>query len=141
MKKNVLYVAIAIMSWILLYSAIDIYSYTVKEGVNSPDDPVNTLDSSANPAISLGSPPNYGSSTESVIPLGSSTKRGNRKKFASFNKNNKISNNTKEIAELKGKMAMFSDNNVSLLKLLQTNISQSIDKNKPSDEIVNSIQV
>jgi hypothetical protein len=194
MKKNVIYVAIAIMSWLLLYSFIDIYSYTVREGVDpqdiDPSDNVKSttssakpviplgssakpviplgssakpviplgssakpviplgssakpnipLGSSTNPAISLGSSskstnslgssPNYDSSTNPAISLGSSTKRGNRKKFASFNKNNKIENNTKEIADLKGKMTNFNNNNISLLNELQTNISKSINKNK-----------
>ena len=141
MKKNVIYVAIAIMSWLLLYSFIDIYSYTVREGVDSEDidpsdnvksttssaKPVIPLGSSTNPANSLGSPPNYDSSTNPAISLGSSTKDDNRKKFASFNK---IENNTKEIADLKGKMTNFNNNNISLLNELQTNIANSIDKNK-----------
>jgi hypothetical protein len=161
MKKNVIYVAIAIMSWLLLYSFIDIYSYTVREGVDSEDidpsdnvksttssakpviplgsstnpanslgsstNPVIPLGSSTNPANSLGSPPNYDSSTNPAISLGSSTKDDNRKKFASFNK---IENNTKEIADLKGKMTNFNNNNISLLNELQTNIANSIDKNK-----------
>ena len=148
MKKNVIYVAIAIMSWVLLYSFIDIYYYNGREYMTSNDaisldssantvvplgtstNPAIPLGTSTNPAISSGSPPNYDSSTNPAISLGSSTKRGNRKKFASFNKNNKIENNTKEIADLKGKMTNFNNNNISLLNELQTNISKSIDKNK-----------
>ena len=139
MKKNVIYVAIAIMSWLLLYSFIDIYSYTVREGVDSSGNvksttsstkPVIPLGSSTKPVIPLGRLSNYDSSTNPAISLGSSTKRGNIKKFASFNINNKIENNTKEIADLKGKMTNFNNNNISLLNKLQRNISKSIDKNK-----------